>query len=359
MHRIRSFEEANMQAIDKSKPVMVTGGSGYIAGWIVKYLLEEGVTVRATVRDTGLPEKVAHLNRLAESLPGKLRLFAADLLNPGAFEQAMQGCELVMHTASPFLLKGGKDPRSTFIRPALEGTRNVLAAVNAVSTVKRVVLTSSAAAIYGDLADGDAFTEEHWNTTSSETHQPYNYSKAIAEKEAWKINRSQDRWDLITINPTMVFGPALTKTTASGSVALMKQFGDGTARFGVPDFAMGMVDVRDVARAHIQAGFTPEASGRHILSAGEFQLLEIGRILREHFGDRYPFPKKTAPKFLVYLLAPLLGTTRAFVKKNVGYRARFDNTYSIKDLNLTYRPLKETVIDHFQQLIDDGLVPKK
>ena len=353
-----------MQTIDKSKPVLVTGGSGYIAGWIIKYLLEAGITVRATVRDTGLPDKVTHLNDLAETLPGKLRLFAADLLKPGAFDQAMQGCELVMHTASPFLLKGGKDPQAAFIQPALEGTRNVLQAVNAASTVKRVVLTSSVAAIFGDYSDfetieGDAYTEEHWNTTSSESHQPYNYSKTVAEKEAWKISREQDRWDLITINPSMVFGPSLTKNTVSGSVSLMKQFGDGTARFGVPDLIFGMVDVRDVAQAHIQAGFTPEASGRHIVSAGEIELIEIGRILREHFGSGYPFPKNISPKIVVSVVAPLLGMTRAFVKKNVGYPVKFDNTYSIKDLDLSYRPVQETITAHFQQLVDDGLLPKK
>ena len=353
-----------MQTIDKAKPVLVTGGSGYVAGWIIKYLLEAGITVRATVRDAGLPDKVAHLNDLAETLPGKLRLFAADLLKPGAFDQAMQGCELVMHTASPFTLNKTKDPQAAFIQPALKGTRNVLAAVNAASTVKRVVLTSSVAAIFGDFADfetidGEAYTEEHWNTTSSETHQPYNYSKTIAEKEAWKISRDQDRWDLVTINPSMVFGPSLTKNTVSGSVSLMKQFGDGTTRFGVPDLTMGVVDVRDVAQAHIQAGFTPEASGRHIVSAGEIELIEIGRILRNHFGNRYPFPKKISPKFVVSLVAPLLGMTRAFVNKNVGYKVRFDNSYSLKDLNLSYRPMKETVIAHFQQLVDDGLLPKK
>ena len=353
-----------MQTIDKSKPVLVTGGSGYIAGWIIKSLLEMGITVRATVRDTRLPDKVTHLNDFAETLPGKLRLFAADLLKPGSFDQAMQGCELVMHTASPFLLKKEKDPQAAFIQPALEGTRNVLKAVNAASTVKRVVLTSSAAAIFGDFSDietiaGSAFTEEHWNTTSSETHQPYSYSKTIAEREAWKIAGNQNRWDLVTINPTMVFGPSLTKNTVSGSVSLMKQFGDGTTRFGVPDLTMGIVDVRDVAQAHIQAGFTPEASGRHLVSAGEIELIEIGRILKEHFGGGYPFPKSTSPKFVVSLMAPLLGITRTFVKKNVGYKVRFDNAYSIKDLNLSYRPMKETLIAHFQQLIDDGLLPKK
>ena len=353
-----------MQSIDKSKPVLVTGGSGYIAGWIIRYLLEKGITVRATVRDTGLPDKVTHLNELAETLPGKLRLFAADLLKPGAFDQAMQGCELVMHTASPFTLDKTKDPQTAFIQPALEGTRNVLKAVTAASTVKRVVLTSSVAAIFGDFADfaaikGSAYTEEHWNTTSSESHQPYNYSKTVAEKEAWKIARNQDRWDLVTINPSMVFGPSLTRNTVSGSVNLMKQFGDGTARFGVPDLTMGMVDVRDVAQAHIQAGFTPEASGRHIVSAGEIELIEIGRILREHFGSGYPFPKKVSPKFVVSLAAPLLGMTRKFVKNNVGYKVKFDNSYSIEDLKISYRPMKETIIAHFQQLVDDGLLPKK
>lgn len=353
-----------MQVIDKSKPVFVTGGSGFIAGWIIKYLLEEGLTVRATVRDTSRPDKVAHLTDLAKASPGKLRLFEADLLSPGAFDEAMLGCELVMHTASPFLLGKHKDAQSAFIRPALEGTRNVLKAVNAAVTVKRVVLTSSAAAIFGDFADFEnlnapAFTEDHWNTTSSDTHQPYSYSKVIAEKKAWEICRSQDHWDLVTINPSMVFGPSLTRGTVSGSVDLMKQFGDGTARFGVPDLTMGMVDVRDVARAHIKAGFTPEASGRHIVSAGEIELIEIGRMLREHFGSRYPFPKRISPKLIVWLIAPLLGMTRAFVKKNIGYPVKFDNAYSIKDLGLSYRPMKETVIDHFQQLIDDGLVPKK
>ncbi len=353
-----------MQAIDQTKPILVTGGSGYIASWIIRYLLEAGLTVRATVRDTSRRDKVIHLTRLATSLPGTLRLFAADLLTPGAFEDAMQGCELVMHTASPFVLGSHKDAQATFIHPALKGTRNVLEAVNAVDSVKRVVLTSSAAAIYGDNADlaaieGDAFTEEHWNTTSSESHQPYSYSKTIAEKTAWRICRAQKRWDLVTINPTAVFGPSLTKATNSGTVSMMKQFGDGTMRFGVPAVTFGMVDVRDLARAHINAGFSPEASGRHILSAGEIDLLTIGSILRERFGNRYPFPKRISPKFVVWLIAPLLGITREYVKKNVGYPLKFDNSHGIKDLGITYRPKTDTIVDHFQQLIDDELVKGK
>jgi len=350
-----------MQSIDKSKPILVTGGSGYVAGWIIQYLLEAGLTVRATVRNPGHRSKTGHLTQIAKSLPGTLRLFPADLLTPGDFEDAMQGCELVIHTASPFTIGKTKDSKAAFIRPALEGTRNVLEAVNSVETVKRVVLTSSVFAVYGDLADlakveGGAFTEEHWNTTSSESHQPYSYSKTVAEQAAWEICRAQERWDLLTINPSAVFGPSLTKATASGSVNLIRQYGDGTMRFGVPDLTLGMVDVRDLARAHISAAFTPQASGRHIVSAGEISLIEIGRILRERFGDGYPFPARISPRPLIWLSGPLLGLTRKYVNRNVGYPLRLDTAYGIKDLNLSYRPMEQTLTEHFQQLLDDGLV---
>jgi nucleoside-diphosphate-sugar epimerase len=353
-----------MQTIEKSAPVMVTGGTGYIAGWIIKFLLEKGFTVHSTVRDPDNREKVSHLKALDEAAPGTLRLFKADLLNPGEFDDAAKGCQLVMHTASPFFIDTPNDPESALIRPALEGTRNVLGSANRIDTVKRVVLTSSVVATYGDAIDmagidGGAFTEAHWNTTSSESHQPYCYSKTIAEKLAWEICREQNRWDLLVINPAMVCGPSLTRSTASGSVSLMKQFGDGTARFGVPALTFGVVDVRDVARAHIGAGFRPDASGRHILCAGEYSLIDIGRMLRAHFGEGYPFPKMVSPKFLVWLIAPFLGITRAVVSKNVGYPIKFDNSYSREDLGIEYRPMAETLIAHFQQLIDDGLVPRR
>ena len=353
-----------MRAIDQTKPILVTGGSGYIAGWIIRYLLEAGLTVRATVRNTGRRDKVLHLTRLATSRPGTLRLFSADLLTPGDFDDAMQGCELVVHTASPFVLDKPKNARETFIQPALEGTRNVLEAANAVETVKRVVLTSSAAAVYGDVGDmagieDGMLTEAHWNTTSTESHQPYSYSKTVAEQAAWEMSRAQDRWDLVTVNPAMVLGPSLTRSTASGSVALLKQYGDGTLRFGVPELSFGVVDVRDAARAHIDAAFTPGASGRHLLSAGVVRLIDIGRILKAHFGDGFPFPTRIAPKFIIWLIAPLFGMTREYVKKNVGYTLRLDNSRSVDDLGVAYRPIEQTIVDHFQQLIDDGLVKRK
>jgi nucleoside-diphosphate-sugar epimerase len=352
-----------MQVIDPSKPVMVTGASGYLASWIVKKLLDKGMSVVATVRDPMDLTKTGHLQKLANGSAGTLKLFKADLLEAGSFDEPMSGCELVIHTASPFMLTMPKNAENELIEPARTGTRNVLEAAKRSGTVKRVVLTSSVVAIYGDLADiasaqGGVFTETDWNTTSSAEHQPYAYSKTLAEKEAWTISKEQDRWDLVTINPGWIIGPSLTRRTDSASIKTMIEFGNGTYKKGVPQMWLGTVDVRDVAEAHLRAGFTPEASGRHIVVNQEIALIEIARILRENFGNDYPFPRKEAPKFLFWLIAPMFGRTRKSVKKNVGIRIRFDNSRSRKELGLSYLPIEQTITEHFQQIVDDGLLAR-
>ena len=139
----------------------------------------------------------------------------------------------------------------------------------------------------------------------------------------------------------------------------MIQFGDGTFKRGVPKLYYGIADVRDVATAHINAGYTPEASGRHIVASAETTLLHIASILRRHFGKSYPFPRKEAPKLLFWLIAPLLGYTRAYVRRNVGIAIKLDTSYSKKDLGITFIPIEQTVTEHFQQILDDGLLVKK
>ncbi len=345
-------------------PVLVTGASGYIASWVVRYLLEAGHAVHATVRDPKRTDSVRHLLKIAEKQPGTLRLFAADLLLEGSFDEAMQGCEVVIHTASPFLLDGYTDAHEALVRPAVEGTRNVLRSVNRMPSVRRVVLTSSVVSVYGDTIDardlpGNLLDETHWNTTSSVDHSPYNYSKVAAEREAWRIQKEQSRWDLVTINPGMVYGPSLTTLSQSASIDTLISMGDGRLKTGVPDLISGFVDVRDVARAHLLAAFNPEASGRYLLVAGEVSLLDMGKMLRTRFGDRYPFPRSTVPKFVAWAVGPLMGPiTRKFVNRNVGHPIRFDNRRSL-ELGVRYHSVKQTLGEHFQQIVDDGLLNKR
>ncbi len=352
------------QIIDKTKPVMVTGASGYIANWIIKYLLEQGCTVHGTVRDLNNEKSVGPLRKIEADAPkGTLKLFKADLLDEGSFDEAMQGCEVVIHTASPFLVRGFKDPEQALIKPAVEGTRNVLQAANRTESVKRVVLTSSVAAVFGDNADLQKnsrgyFTEDDWNFSSSLTHQPYSYSKFLAEKEAWKIHDEQSRWHLVTINPSMVGGPALTKYSRSTSIDTLRSLGNGRLWPGVPNMRMGWVDVRDVARAHVEAAFREDAQGRHIVSNGEPSMLEIAHILKQNFGRKYRFPFFELPKVMVKWFGRFIDASAKprFVEQNVGHPLRFDNSRSKERLGLEYHPLEQTFVDHFQQLIDDGLI---
>lgn len=351
-----------MKIIDRSKPVLVTGGTGYLASWIVKQLLDLGLEVRTTVRNLAHTDKYAHLTALAVKSKGILQFYEADLLKKGSFQKAMNDCELVIHTASPFKISGVKDARKELVEPALEGTRNVLETVNATQSIKRVVLTSSVVAIFGDAIDiqkteNGIFTEGHWNNTSSAKHQPYPYSKTVAEKLAWSMAEQQQRWDLLTIHPGFIIGPSLSKRTDSTSIDLMMQLATGKFKNGVPSGKIGFVDVRDVAKAHILAGFTHTASGRHICAPHEKTFLELADVVRSRYPE-WPLPTGYVPKWLFSLMAPMLGFSRKYVKRNVGYDIHLDNRYIQDDLGMTFLPFEQTITDHFEQLIEDGIIEK-
>jgi nucleoside-diphosphate-sugar epimerase len=351
-----------MKTIDRLKPVLVPGGTGYLASWIVKQLLDQGLEVRTTVRSLAQKDKYAHLTALAVKSTGILQFFEADLLKKGSFTEAMAGCELVIHTASPFIISGIKNAQKELVEPALEGTRNVLESVNATESVKRVVLTSSVVAIFGDAIDiqkteKEIFTEERWNFSSSADHQPYPYSKTVAEKLAWSMAEKQSRWDLLTINPGFIMGPSLSKRIDSTSIDIMIQLATGKFKTGVPSGDMSFVDVRDVAKAHILAGFTPNASGRHICSAHEKNFLDLANVIRADYPE-FPLPTKFVPKWLFSLIAPMVGFTRKYVKLNVGFDIRLDNSYIKKDMGMEFLPFEQTINDHFHQLLTDGIIKK-
>jgi len=349
--------------IDKSKPVMVTGANGYVASWLVKDLLDEGITVHAAVRDPQNDKKISHLKEAAKNAKGEIKFFKSDLLQPGSYEEAMKGCELVYHTASPFTTDV-KDAQNELIDPAVNGTANVLNSANKIASVKRVVVTSSCAAIYTDAIDSvnapnGVLTEEIWNTTASLDYQPYSYSKTLAEKKAWEITKAQNRWDLVTVNMSLVLGPPLNpKATTSESTNILKMLGGGDMKMGAPKMGIGLVDVRDVATAHVKAGFTPEAKGRYITSAHNTNFLELGTTLLPKYGDNYPLPKKAMPKWLLMLVGPMANKlfTRKFIRNNVNIPWKADNSKIKNELGMNFRPMKETMEDSFQAMIDSGLI---
>ncbi|GAD97816.1 cinnamoyl-CoA reductase [Paecilomyces variotii No. 5] len=336
---------------------LVTGANGFIASHIVQQLLEIGHEVHATVRSTKNEKKIKHLLDMQVKWPGKLTLFEADLLKETSFDTATKGCSVVYHVASPFFIENKiRDGRKEVVEPALKGTQNVLNSINKYDTVKLVVVTSSVAAIFGDNADvqrmkNNTLSSDYFNTTSTVTHNSYPYSKVIAEKEAWKIYEAQPsprRWELVTINPGLVLGPSLSPTSESGSLSLLDQLLRGELAFGVPDLWFATVDVREVATAHVEVARNPDAHGRYILAEKEtHSLVEFARILRP-LAHSALIPQHTLSNFLVRLSGPFLGLSQKWLKLNLGIKFSVDNRRSVDELNIVYRPLKETLADHFR-----------
>ena len=350
--------------VDTSKPVLVTGATGYVAGVLVQELLSLGVTVHAAVRDPSKTARIQHLIDLADKLPGTIKFFKGDLLDEGSYEEGMKGCGVVFHTASPFTLTVA-DPQNDLVIPAVNGTRNVLNSATKTPSVTRVVVTSSCAAIYTDAADtykapNDILTEAVWNFNASLSYQPYSFSKIMAELAAWEIAGSQNQWTLTTINPALVMGPGVMCHESSESFDILKQLGGGDMKSGAPNVSMGIVDVREVAHAHIVAAYKSSVKGRHILCGHCSGFSEMAASLRKFYPE-YPIPTTAVPKMLLWLIAPYLGLgiTRRFVWNNIDVPLKLDNSKSKNELGIEYRPLDITLKEMFQQMLDAGAIKKK
>ncbi|CAG9948289.1 unnamed protein product [Clonostachys rosea f. rosea IK726] len=345
-----------------SRKVLVTGASGFIAAHIVDALLQSGWDVHGTVRSLKNEKKVNPIRALAEKegAKGTLELFEADLLQPGSFNKAMERCTAVVHTASPCPLpEEVKEPESQLLKPALEGTRNVLESVNQTPTVLRVVITSSEAAARGSNLDiieaheDKTVRESHWNETATIDWLPYAYSKTMAEREAWKMAEAQSRWKLVTILPGVVIGPNLTPDSSSGSLNALGMLMNGTLMMGTPDLPFPPVDVRDVALAHVRALGREEAHGRYLIASDRsVPWLEMADMLRPVHPSPWKLPKWTIPGFFLRTVGGLLGISRRYVDENLGIHFLMDVSRSIKELGITYRPLEQSLADHCRSWVE-------
>ncbi|HEX4068407.1 MAG TPA: aldehyde reductase [Acidobacteriaceae bacterium] len=285
--------------------VLVTGGSGFIAGHTILQLLAAGHTVRTTVRNLARePEVRATLENAGARPDAPLTFFTADLEKDAGWHQAAVSCDSILHIASPFPSSVPKDPNE-LIRPARDGALRVLRAARDAG-VRRVVLTSSFAAIgYGHPAQSGPFTEDDWTDPASPDALPYVQSKTLAERAAWDfVARDGGSLELAVVNPVGVFGPVLSGDLAT-SVLIIQRMLQG-ALPGLPKLWFGAVDVRDVASLHLLAMTSPAARGERFLAvAGDFlSMLDIATVLRAHFGPvAAKVPTRQFPNWLVRLAA--------------------------------------------------------
>ena len=330
--------------------VLVTGGSGYLARWCIRGLLERGFTVRTTVRDLA---SEAGLRRLFPTAEGstRLRVFAADLLGDDGWKDAVDGCDYVLHTASPFPPQEPKNPDDLII-PAREGTLRVLK-VALGSGVRRVVVTSSAAAVRN--AGGGArrpLTEQDWADSGNSKMGPYARSKTIAERCAWDYAASVGSTDrLAVVNPSAIIGPLLGPRR-SYSLQSVERVLDG-AMPALPRLGFALVDVRDVADLQIRAMSAPAAAGQRLLGAGEFLwLADIAAILREELGAQASrVPTRRAPNALVRVIAAFDPSLRP-VLSELGQRNDYSTEKARRLLGWTPRPARESVLDCARSILD-------
>jgi nucleoside-diphosphate-sugar epimerase len=379
---------APAELLGRRLAVCVTGATGFVAGHVVHRLLAAGHTVRATCRAPENAESVAHLWQL----PGareRLTLFKADLLAPaGEFDEAVRGCDVVVHTASPYVVQdykpGEEDAR--IVRPAIRGTESVLASVEkaaagggAGARVRRVVLTASTASVFTDPVEDPAkefaavakpwqpqegeveveedgaaasdaaatankkaprrppiASEKHWNFAADKTAVPYFYAKTMAEARAYELEAQQrqpGRWTLCSINPPAILGPPLSSRADGESVSQMRDMLSGRIWPCTPYIGCGVADVRDVAQAHCLAAVLPEARGRYLVASHRegYALHDAAKVLRALYPRRL-VPFIGAWRWLAMPFCPMLGLPTAMARAMYAKPARISTLRAAKGL---------------------------
>jgi nucleoside-diphosphate-sugar epimerase len=333
----------------ETKTVLVTGGSGYLGSWCLVELLRRGYLVRTTVRDLARePEARAAIASQVD--PGdRLTVLAADLLADEGWTEAVEGCDYVLHVASPFPPVQPKDPDELIV-PAREGTLRVLKA-SLDAGVDRIVVTSSVAAISGGGKPvSGPLTEENWSDPDNPKLSSYARSKTLAERAAWDFMRERGATEkLATVNPGAILGPVLSDDR-SYSLEAIERLLRGMP--GVPRIGFNFVDVRDVVDLQIRAMADPEAGGERFIAVESFMWMsEVAATLRDRLGaDAAKVPTRSVPNLVVRAMAIFDPGIRSIVGQ-LGKKTQVSSEKARTRLGWSPRPLEDTIAECGQSLL--------
>ena len=342
--------------MDQRGLVLVTGGSGYIAGFCIARLLDDGWRVRATLRSLSREAELRAALAKITTPDDRLSFVAADLNSDAGWQEAATGCDYILHVASPLPSSAVKHD-DELVRPARDGALRVLRAAEA-ARVKRVVLTASTAAItYGRGSLAAPATEADWSDpTNLADTSAYERSKTLAERAAWEWARVSGRTtELVTVCPGAVLGPVLG-ADFSASLEIVRKLLDGSMP-GVPRFGFPIVDVRDIADLHLRAMLAPEAAGQRYIGAGEFfWMADVAAVLKQ----RVPalarrVPARKLPDFVVRLAAMFDPIVRRTLFELNKYRP-VSNARARAQLGWAPRAVADTIADTASSLAAEGLV---
>ena len=327
--------------------VLVTGASGFIAEHCIIELLKNGYSVKGSLRSMNREQEVRDAVK-TETDDTRLEFCKLDLLEDDGWEDAMWDCDYLMHVASPFVIEDPKD-ENELIKPAKEGTLRALNAAKKAG-IKRVVLTSSVAAVNSHMMSG---TSDHttWTDINSKYVTPYQKSKTIAEKAAWDFYNNQDnsnKMELAVINPGGVMGPQLGNDLGGASTQIVSQLISGKFPM-IPALSFPFIDVRDVAILHLKAMTTPDADGKRFIAAHSKPtwMYEVAEVLSAAGYEKIKLKK--APSFMLKLIGLFDNKTKSLVPMLDKY-VPCDNSQTVKVLNWEPMPWEQAFIEHAKSI---------
>ena len=342
-----------------SDTVLVTGGTGFVGARCVLQLLEKGYNVKTSMRSLERKNEAIKMLKFGVITSfDNLEFIEADLTKDANWDEAVKGCEYVLHVASPIFLRVPKDENEMIV-PAVDGTIRILKAAGNAG-VKRVVMTSNFGAVgYSHKDTTKIITEESWTDPNEKGLSAYNKSKVMAERAAWDyIQKEGGSLELSVINPMGIFGPSLGPELSSG-FELLKRVLDGSMR-AVPNITLGIVDVRDVADLHIRAMTNPAAKGQRFLAlaGGIMSLPQIAVLLKNKLGDKARnVSTRRLPDWMVHIAAIFSPTAKNIVPQLGRYR-NASNEKAKTILGWQPRSNQEAILATAESLFRFGLIEK-